>query len=1188
MRTHRTVLVAVAALGALAALAVAAWLLLPNLPPPKPWQGLTPEAYARLNEHRLIGTALIENAGFDAGGVPRAAEEFRAIQKEQPGLALGFVDEAVVLLQTKEKAQAAVEAAEKGVKRSPGTALPRLVLAQAYTAASEPEKATQALEEAVKLEPRNPRALGALVSQLQNLPGDHPQLYDLRKQLADLAPDNLAAQVGWLRAQADKNDYQGALANLERISALLPRIPKSSEEYFLTARKELPRGSEAGITAARTLTNTLVSHPAYPLSQNAVYGNSNDPADLLMRDWDTPPPALPAPPLADPKVTWKDVTQEAGLGSLTVQGAAPIGVGDMDLWPDAGKRVGTETNHIQDRPDLVLPASPPAVLLNRGHAFGAGGASPIAGASALLADLNNDFSLDVYVAGPSGDQVWTNPLGSPPGDALLFQGGGRPLKMASATPGKGPGTAMAVDLDQDGDLDIIRTSGAADQPAIRYLRNNGNMLFSDLTGPAGLTVPSMGARQTVFGDFDGDGDPDLFVVRAGGPPQLFLNQRQDAFTNGSKEWGLKAEAGALSASVADFDRDGDWDIAVAGRAPHGTLIYRNEGQKFVADRGALQALGDFQAEWVEFLDFDNDGWLDLVLAGKGGLRLLRNEGGKFVDGGAPLAEPCTWVKALDYDQDGDMDLLAVTAAGKVRLLSNEGGNARPWMKVELQGLHAQPEQGTQGNNSYAIGAEVEPRTAWDAPKLLVTEPQTHVGLGRADRAVALRVTWTHGVPQSKVAPQKGAAVHFKQSPSGSCPFLYTWDGEKWRFACDFNWRSPLGMLFARGVPIPHGQTMDWVKIPGETIQPIGSYYGLIATEELREVSYFDMIRFEAVDHPGDTAVYVDERFRMGPPAPFRLYTVKNPRLPASARNDAGEDLLPALKARDNVYTPVPPGPYRGVRQPHDLVLDLGAVPDPANVTLFLNGWIYPASTSTNVAAAQDPGLRIIPPTLSVGDGHGGWTEVDRNVGLPSGKRKTLVLDLSRKFTSKDYRVKLTTTMEIRWDAAFFTSGEEQSPYRETVIPLAEADLRERGYGARYREGEDGPDLFDYNRPLAGDQAPHWPDIAGTYTKLGDCAPLLQSVDDQYAIVAPGDEIRLLFDARALPPVLPGWKRDFILVSDGWTKDTDKNTVSGEAVGPLPFHGMKRYPYGPDEQFPGDPAHEAWRREWNRRTKGRAL
>jgi hypothetical protein len=297
------------------------------------------------------------------------------------------------------------------------------------------------------------------------------------------------------------------------------------------------------------------------------------------------------------------------------------------------------------------------------------------------------------------------------------------------------------------------------------------------------------------------------------------------------------------------------------------------------------------------------------------------------------------------------------------------------------------------------------------------------------------------------------------------------------------------------------------------------------------------------------------------------------------------DLLPALTKPDFQYTPIPPGPYRGVRAPHDLILNLGNVPDATRVKLFLYGWIRPAAPSTNIATSQNPEIQVIPPTLYVGDGKGGWREIDRTVGLPCGKYKTIVLDLGGKFVGNDYRVKLTTTAEIRWDSTFFTSGEQRGAIRETALTPVGAELRERGYGQFYRDVSDGPDLYDYNRLRTGQNVPNWPPIAGTYTKLGECSPLLQETDDQYAIIAPGDELRLRFNPASLPPLPKGWKRDFIFMTDGWTKDSDPNTVTGESVEPLPFHGMKRYPYGPEEKFPATPAHQAWQREWLTRTKG---
>jgi hypothetical protein len=84
------------------------------------------------------------------------------------------------------------------------------------------------------------------------------------------------------------------------------------------------------------------------------------------------------------------------------------------------------------------------------------------------------------------------------------------------------------------------------------------------------------------------------------------------------------------------------------------------------------------------------------------------------------------------------------------------------------------------------------------------------------------------------------------------------------------------------------------------------------------------------------------------------------------------------------------------------------------------------------------------------------------------------------------------------------------------------------------------------------------------------------------IVQPGDELRLRFDGRSLPPTPAGWTRDFLLKVDGWAKDRDPNTAHSTSVEPLPFHGMSGYPYRADEHFPDDEAHRKWRNEWNTR------
>ncbi|HEV8305091.1 MAG TPA: hypothetical protein VGQ25_09040, partial [Gemmatimonadales bacterium] len=103
---------------------------------------------------------------------------------------------------------------------------------------------------------------------------------------------------------------------------------------------------------------------------------------------------------------------------------------------------------------------------------------------------------------------------------------------------------------------------------------------------------------------------------------------------------------------------------------------------------------------------------------------------------------------------------------------------------------------------------------------------------------------------------------------------------------------------------------------------------------------------------------------------------------------------------------------------------------------------------------------------------------------------------------------------------------------------------------------------------------------------GDVLPLVRAPDDMYVIMAPGDEATLTFDANAAPPPRAGWTRDFLLYTDAWLKDSDRNTAMGGTVAPLPFHGMSRYPYGAEETYPTDAGHGRYLETYNTRLVGR--
>jgi hypothetical protein len=176
-------------------------------------------------------------------------------------------------------------------------------------------------------------------------------------------------------------------------------------------------------------------------------------------------------------------------------------------------------------------------------------------------------------------------------------------------------------------------------------------------------------------------------------------------------------------------------------------------------------------------------------------------------------------------------------------------------------------------------------------------------------------------------------------------------------------------------------------------------------------------------------------------------------------------------------------------------------------------------------------------------------------------------------------------MQIYWDQAFVSGDATTSPVKVTTLAPMSADLHSRGFSRTYRKGgRYGPYWFDYGEVTK--ESP-WRVITGAFTRFGDVLPLVGSADDMYVVMAPGDEATLSFDASSSASLPKGWRRDFLLYTDGWIKDSDLNTAHGTTVGPLPFHRIRSYPYAPGDSYPADAEHRRYLEGYNTRVvKGR--
>jgi hypothetical protein len=504
------------------------------------------------------------------------------------------------------------------------------------------------------------------------------------------------------------------------------------------------------------------------------------------------------------------------------------------------------------------------------------------------------------------------------------------------------------------------------------------------------------------------------------------------------------------------------------------------------------------------------------------------------------------------------------------------------------------------SNRRAVGSIVEYRAGGIYRRIYWRGEPVLAGVGNALKLDVLRITWPNGIvqtdldldlkPQGGVDDPDAAFRSITEAPAqfGSCPFLYAKNGERTVFVTDVLGGTPLGLPAKPGVLVPFRHD-EYVLVRGSELAPVAGFLELHLTEELREVTYLDEARLTAVDHSAGTEILPNEKFCFPPFPTPHLHSVQGALAPSRATGSDGKDWTAAVARLDDVHAApftLEDPQYAGHAQPWflELEFDREALVRAPKLRLLMTGWFYWSDSTANIASAG-AGLEFVPPTLQVPDGSGGWRDAGPPVGFPSGKTKTMIVDVTQILPRDDPRIRIATTLRLYWDEIRLAVDGDDAPREEHELGPASASIWRRGFSAPLgtsgggRRDDSRPERFDWEHLS---EKPRWNQTPGMYTRYGDCTPLVREVDDRYAMIGAGDALTLRFDARELPEPRAGMIRDWILHLDGWCKDADLNTVAAETIEPLPFHGMSAYPYPANERFPDDEDHATWKREWNTR------
>ncbi|GAB4119417.1 MAG: CRTAC1 family protein [Acidobacteriota bacterium] len=409
-------------------------------------------------------------------------------------------------------------------------------------------------------------------------------------------------------------------------------------------------------------------------------------------------------------------------------------------------------------------------------------------------DIDNDGYPDLYVGGLDGGRLYRNQ-----GDGTFAD-----ITETSGTRGSGWISSVAfLDYDHDGLLDLFvgryldwsfEKEVYCGSPPVRaycspsvypalpplLFRNLGGGRFQDVTEPSGIGRFHGKALGVAVADLDRDGRIDIFVANDGMEQFLLLGHADGTFREEALVAGVAVDQdgnsfAGMGTDVADFDNDLQPDILVTNLSNQSYALYRGDGAggfEWASDTTGLSQISLLYAGWgFRFIDYDNDGWRDVLITQGHVLDtieitsphiayaqppfLLKNLEGKAwrnvsAESGEVFSRPAVGrgLAVGDLDNDGDLDVVLSLLDSPAQILLNQGGNRQNWIQFELEGTRS---------NRQGIGAEVtvtlpdggrrQATVTTTSSYQSASDPRVHFGLGSADHVVEVEIRWPSGQRQ---------------------------------------------------------------------------------------------------------------------------------------------------------------------------------------------------------------------------------------------------------------------------------------------------------------------------------------------------------------------------------------------------------------------------------------------------------
>ena len=703
-------------------------------------------------------------------------------------------------------------------------------------------------------------------------------------------------------------------------------------------------------------------------------------------------------------------------------------------------------------------------------------------------------------------------------------------------------SVRVIDADHDGDLDIL-TAGTS---GFRMYHNDltGNFIPYDVEHEWVRKAP---VTQILAEDLDRDRDVDLILIGNSEPNRVLRNEltwKYETYTSLSEFEGERIQA----VTAIDIDLDGRLELVSVSH--DGILKIWQHGEPTWTQYESEIKIGGVLA--LDTQDFDGDGRSDLFVATRDGFTVIDPRTDTLI-----AEEKVESLQAaLPVYLDSKSGPAVVTVSSNGVAVYPSGPGRYPFLAIRVSGKTSADQM---RSNASGIGTYIKLRadTRW-----ALTSSYSHFsgpsqslmpvmfGSGGAVVADYAELVWSDGVTQSEIGLNFGELHQIEevQRQLASCPVVFVWNGEKYEFVSDVLGVAALGYFAAPGVTAPV-RAKERLLLPDALLKPRNGKFEVKIGEPMEEILYLDSAALLYFELPDAWSLTLDERLsvKSDEPSSEPIY-FQEIFHPVRAESNIEPDVLEAIATTNKVA--VDPGPVDSrfiglLANESSLMIEFDRELPEDDAVLIADGWVeFPYSQTSFSAYQANETFRA--PTIEARSRGGEWHVVVDEFGFPGGMPRQMALplpDLPKGTNALRFR----SNLEIYWDSIRVVREEKLMDSLSKRIAPSKAVVRTAGFAYRTTGPQRTP-YYDYDNRLTRGDSKH---AAGFYTSMGDAMALVKQTDSAVAIVGSGEEIHLEFEVPN--PPMKGYHRYYALEFQGWAKDMDLYTVSGDTVEPLPSH-----------------------------------